>query len=899
MSNVKLDLSKFKHVSSDHKTTRLKHEDGHFLVLSHKNLGKDGQDQLAALAKGGMVKKEKRSEMSEQGKDVRHKEMGMAKDEAKGRAEMERHVKPNIKGLAEGGDVECGTCGTMNCMAHGGEVKPKYANEALAHQGREKIKAKHAMTPEAQAKNQAFWKEADKQLKNAGHGPLKKEFAEGGGVTPKSHNKDRQIEQGKKELKDLAEYRQRRDKKPSVWTHIIPKGQINYAEGGNVKDEMPSWSDTAKEMGSDVYNAVADAPRITEDMYHAMKGEPMEGPKPKMARGGDPEYMDMLLSGEENSDKVDVRHAVEQDDRNKTQEAERQASYKRSGMNAPDNRPRMAEGGAPQFGNANLKSQEEYDQQVHQPETAADGAQADYSYEADPGAQDHRGALKAAVYGAITDALTYGRQPAQKAMPKQAPPPEPQPVQSTPQPQMAPATEPTPQAPAPEQMPQQPAQAPQAQPMAAMDPNSPAQAGGENQMPTQMSTPEPQPVDLQEHLKQQYAQEDMAFQHDLNNGHITPKTYSNLMFDGKSTLGKIGSIFGVLMAGAGAGLLHQENAAFKLMDSIIQNDINAQVKSKDNAQNFVKMNQQRLMNQTARQVQQAGIPLTKEQKKALEINNLQSAATLSYMMTARSALKEQADKVAKMPEGALKQQAVQTLALMGTVADAKTADLAALAASKTALINNTMGNTGAPDQANADPEQAFRNQQRMLRVMGQDKIAEDNEARHLPASTGVVGSASRPLNDNDRNSITSGDAYDKQLARFADWTSKHSGALDLRDMKAGQAMAAELQGAYRMATHGGVYKEGEQNFISKLIDEDPTKFFNKIRVLPQLKALQQTNRAKMNDLVRGMGFKAYQPGAGVKADSSISPDQQKMIDLAKQNPNNPSAQKILKHFGIK
>lgn len=50
MSRVKLDLAKFKHVSSDKNSTKLKHEDGHFLVLAHKKLSKDSQDQLAALA---------------------------------------------------------------------------------------------------------------------------------------------------------------------------------------------------------------------------------------------------------------------------------------------------------------------------------------------------------------------------------------------------------------------------------------------------------------------------------------------------------------------------------------------------------------------------------------------------------------------------------------------------------------------------------------------------------------------------------------------------------------------------------------------------------------------------------------------------------------------------------
>lgn len=51
MSRVKLDLNDFKHVSSDDKTTKLKHKHGHFLVLAHKSLSPDAQKQLGALSK--------------------------------------------------------------------------------------------------------------------------------------------------------------------------------------------------------------------------------------------------------------------------------------------------------------------------------------------------------------------------------------------------------------------------------------------------------------------------------------------------------------------------------------------------------------------------------------------------------------------------------------------------------------------------------------------------------------------------------------------------------------------------------------------------------------------------------------------------------------------------------
>ncbi len=59
MSSIKLDLKQFQHVSSDGKTTTLKHaKDGHEIRLAHKALSKDNQEQLKALAAcGGKVDK--------------------------------------------------------------------------------------------------------------------------------------------------------------------------------------------------------------------------------------------------------------------------------------------------------------------------------------------------------------------------------------------------------------------------------------------------------------------------------------------------------------------------------------------------------------------------------------------------------------------------------------------------------------------------------------------------------------------------------------------------------------------------------------------------------------------------------------------------------------------------
>lgn len=112
-----------------------------------------------------------------------------------------------------------------------------------------------------------------------------------------------------------------------------------------------------------------------------------------------------------------------------------------------------------------------------------------------------------------------------------------------------------------------------------------------NGLPTQPSAPSVAPA-LQQHLTDERAK----FAEDLVNGHITPKTYADL-FASKNTLGKVGTIFGLLLGGMGSGITKQPNAALAAMDQIISNDLKAQTQSKANAQNFLRIYQQGALNQ--------------------------------------------------------------------------------------------------------------------------------------------------------------------------------------------------------------------------------------------------------------------------------------------------------------
>jgi hypothetical protein len=90
---------------------------------------------------------------------------------------------------------------------------------------------------------------------------------------------------------------------------------------------------------------------------------------------------------------------------------------------------------------------------------------------------------------------------------------------------------------------------------------------------------------------QELNNEAQMFHNDLYQGKITPETYKSL-YAKKDTLGKIGTIFGILVGGMGSGLTGQPNAAFDMMDKTIQRDLDAQKTSAVNAQNFLRLNQE-------------------------------------------------------------------------------------------------------------------------------------------------------------------------------------------------------------------------------------------------------------------------------------------------------------------
>ena len=374
--------------------------------------------------------------------------------------------------------------------------------------------------------------------------------------------------------------------------------------------------------------------------------------------------------------------------------------------------------------------------------------------------------------------------------------------------------------------------------------NAPTNSGTEEAA----ATPQAAPVAQQTIDPQEMAQHGIEYAKDLASGAIKPETYESL-FAKRDTLGKLGTIFGLLVGGGGAGLAHQPNQLMHMMDQQINNDMEAQKQTKDSARNFLSTAYQHELQQAQAKGIEADANLT----------NLKAEAQAKIFQN-WTAFKHFADAGDKLPPGSHAAQAhQQALAVLFPAINNENFDIASRAKAAAAAS----GFMGAGDSAN--PEQDFQNKDTALRVSGNTPLAENMESKHFP---GIAGQASVPLAGADREYLSSGTTFQKQLDDFKDWTKKHSGDLSPSDRKEGMARAADLQGAYRQATHGGVYKEGEANFISKLIDSTPTKFFNSIRVTPSLEALSSDNKARVNQYAKNLGFAGTDDKGGSNQASS-------------------------------
>lgn len=255
--------------------------------------------------------------------------------------------------------------------------------------------------------------------------------------------------------------------------------------------------------------------------------------------------------------------------------------------------------------------------------------------------------------------------------------PPPEPTQAAPEPAAPQAPEPSPLA--------EVAQ-PQAAPAPAPAPQQVAPTPKPAVMPTAgtVDVVAPAPKPTPQMVAQEMTNHDLAFQQDLAMGHVKPETYQSL-YAKKDTLGKIGTLFGLLVSGAGAGLTHQPNAVLEMMNKEIQNDFEAQKNSQSNSQNWYQMTRnhelqkaqmEQMQFQNMNTLANVGLTQANTGKVPAEIRQIESAtrknaadtdliaqnaALIKMKMGAVQSLQDQANKLPPGPQKDQYQNAVNLL----------------------------------------------------------------------------------------------------------------------------------------------------------------------------------------------------------------------------------------------
>lgn len=258
----------------------------------------------------------------------------------------------------------------------------------------------------------------------------------------------------------------------------------------------------------------------------------------------------------------------------------------------------------------------------------------------------------------------------------------------------------------------------------------------------------PRPMTFEDHkqlAKDELSNEAAAWEHDLQNGHITPKTYADLFAD-KTTLQKVGIGFGMLLSGLGSGMAHQSNAVMDMMDKTIQNDLKAQEQSKLNAHNFLRLNQEQL--------------LTQSQSRNLDAEAKAKSYALTQAQILQSTYHDMSLKLQNMPENTpqqkmMKQQAEQQLGMIYSKIGDRINNIQDQAAGAMAYSKMLFGgNQGAGS------EQQFQTQMSGLRMLGPqgETRAKELESKHLP---GVPGQSSVPIPEENRKEFMQLDNLNK------------------------------------------------------------------------------------------------------------------------------------------
>lgn len=321
---------------------------------------------------------------------------------------------------------------------------------------------------------------------------------------------------------------------------------------------------------------------------------------------------------------------------------------------------------------------------------------------------------------------------------------------------------------------------------------------------------------------------------DLKDGHVSPKTYESLFAD-KSTTGKIGTIFGMLLSGAGSGLAHQSNAMFDIMNQQIQRDLQAQEKSKDNAQNYLRLAQQHELN--------------KSQSKVLNADAALKTKALANIFMNQSALHTLVQQANKLPVGSPEwQKAQQGLAMLSSQIDNADLNLMDRAAIGSAQFN-ALAPTGTPST-----EEGFNQQQKQRLLMGPkgQALEQYSAGKHVP---GYSGEASRNVESDEQKKLVAQNILDKKVREVIEFAATHRGSVDPGVRRLAAQKAHELTAFYNGSIDNLGMSSGRLNWLDEQIKKNPTSIIEQVLGNQKvLREIRDSNNGRRDEFLRSVGI---------------------------------------------
>lgn len=305
--------------------------------------------------------------------------------------------------------------------------------------------------------------------------------------------------------------------------------------------------------------------------------------------------------------------------------------------------------------------------------------------------------------------------------------------------------------------------------------------------------------------------ERQAHMQDVKDGYIDPNKYWTGDKDGNGSHSKIMSGIGMILAGFNP--TNRPNAAIEFLNKQMDMNLDAQKTNLNQKNNLLQANLRQFGNL------KDATDMTRLMQADIVHNQLLGAAATASSPLAQAAAQKAAGQL-QMQYAPLQQQMAMRRAMM------------------------SMANSADPSNTSA--------QEQMIQYarMTNPEMAKEMESRLVPQ----VGMAKIPVPQEVRDQMVSRANFDRAASNYANWAKKNAGTLSPAKRAEGATMAAELQGMYRQATHGGVFKEGEQDFIEKLVPSDPAQFLPDQRTLPKINALIHSNQNQLNGLKSGYGI---------------------------------------------